>query len=413
MSTTTKKWVKVSVILYVVILLFITVATFAWFIFNDTATLQTQENMQITAGNKLEILLVNDAGEALVDQDDSTWNASWSSIIGVKTPTRIYPDITGDGQNFYFPQVLKDDEPAEMTYDKFVDISTVPENRDSYYITINVKFRTTTPMDIYLAQGSSVSAIEELHNTSETTHEYTNESMFGNFSRDAIAGAVRVAFCEKEGSSINLKNVWIPNDKYQLLYNSTFRDDVDGFTKDGERETFKYLARSSTDDSLMETVTYTADYYANRKVTVGSQLLASPTDAIINESACLLSFDANDVINGAAVKTMVIRIWIEGTDREAHMALADGQMKYDFKFVGIAKADRDTHYTDGVTTDGTNLYKNSVEVESGKWEYSYNGIDWQTYTTSFDKALEAGSKIFVRAAEVDGYKASAAITVQN
>lgn len=397
MSTATKKWVKLSVILYVVILLFVSVATFAWFLFNDTATLQTKENMQITAGNKLEILLVDDAGNALVND--------WASNIGVTTPTRVFPDITGDGTNFYFPQSLIDDEPASMDYDEFIDIGQLDAaDRNVYYITVNVQFRTTIPMDIYLAEGSYIKAENEVADDE-------NKSILGNFSRDYIAAASRVSFSEKDGSEITLKNVWIPNDTYQLQYDSANRDNVTGFITDGEREKFKYLTKTGETMSEYE---YTPSNYADRMVTLGSQQLASTTNAVIHESACLLSFDANDVANGVAVKTMVIRIWIEGTDREAHMALSEGDMNYKFQFVGIHKKDRDENYADGITiVDSSKLYKNGTEVESGKWEYSTNGIDWKTYNNSLGEALAPGANIFVRSAEAEGYKASTAVIVRN
>ena len=406
MSATTKKWIRLSVILYVVILLFVTVATFAWFLFNDTATLQAQENMEIRAGNSLEIILVDDAGNPLVDVNNSGWNSSWGTSIDVNTPNRIFPDISGDGKNFYFPQTLFNDEPASMDYDKFIDIGRESkENRDAYYITINVKFRTTTPMDIYLSQESYVSPMAEQTESAD----YQNDSMFGDFSRDAIAGAVRISFSEKTSSNIELKNVWIPNDKYQLIYNEDNRDEVVDFIADGERETFKYIKVDPSDASKMIEYEYTPVDFAMRNVTLGSQQLASTTNSFVGESACLLSFNSNELINGAAEKTLVIRVWIEGTDREAHMALAEGNLNYLLSFVGIPKRERADDYTNGLTTNGTQLLKNGNPVESGKWEYSVNGIDWQTYTNGFDNTL---SSVFVRSKEADGFKSSQAVLLQ-
>lgn len=394
MSTATKKWVKLSVILYVVILLFVSVATFAWFLFNDTATLQTKENMQITAGNKLEILLVDDAGNALVND--------WASNIGVTTPTRVFPDITGDGTNFYFPQTLFNDEPASMDYDKFIDIGLeTKENRDAYYITVNVQFRTTTPMDIYLAEGSYIKAMDE-------DTEGDNKSILGNFSRDYIAAASRVSFSEKVGSDTILKNVWIPNDKYQLQYDSEHRDEVTGFTTDGEREEFKYLIKTG---ATMSEYKYTPQDYADRMVTLGSQQLASTQYAVIGDSACLLSFDASDVAGGVAKKTLVIRIWIEGTDREAHMALSEGNMQYKFCFVGVHKKDREDDFASGITISDGKLVKGGSNLTSGQWEYSLNGIDWIEYSDSLNSDASASTRLFVRSKEAEGYKPSNAVLV--
>ena len=58
MKVQTKKWIRLSVILYIAILAFATVFTLAWFVFDETAIIKTKDNMKITAGSKLEIAVV-------------------------------------------------------------------------------------------------------------------------------------------------------------------------------------------------------------------------------------------------------------------------------------------------------------------------------------------------------------------
>ena len=91
-ATGTKKWIRLSMILYIVILSGAAVFTLAWFVFDETATIKTADNMQITAGTKLEIALVEDGKDL-----------EWGQLIACNTPTTL-PDITGNGSVFYFPK---------------------------------------------------------------------------------------------------------------------------------------------------------------------------------------------------------------------------------------------------------------------------------------------------------------------
>ena len=178
MKATTKKWLRLSAILYVVILVGVTVSTFAWFLFEDTVTLQSEKNMHITAGNKLEISFLDEAGKP----------TGYSSWLENQTPEDVtYPDITGDGETFYFPNALDGtDSPYPELYQT---ITYGTENRDAYYITVNLQFRTTIPMDIYLShtyengvkRESYVRGLDYMNGISGTI---TNESRFGYNSCD-------------------------------------------------------------------------------------------------------------------------------------------------------------------------------------------------------------------------------------
>lgn len=417
--TETKKWIRLSVILYLALLSFAAVFTMAWFMFDETATIKTADNMQITVGAKLEVSMVGDDGKA----------GEWGQLISCDTPTTL-PDITGNGSLFYFPKVLTEDDDTFEASDTFYEISDASEDKDSYFITMHLRFRTTLPMDVYLSEESFVSGLSDVL----VGADVDNKSIFGDFSRDGIAGAVRVAFIEYDPAAIDeytIKNVWIPNDKYEISYT----DDQIGnegdhravFTTDGNREyaavesetpRFNY-GYMTQDGDKMEFEPWTLDQYVSRYVTLDSQNFAtvnSDGSQWINEAASLITFNEADFKNGIAERDLIIKIWIEGTDREADKAFTDGQLKYNFSFIGIQKAAFETENSElaakKIVSDGQKLYYNEngtrEEItQTNLLQYSYNGVDWKPYNgVMVAESTASYPYVYVRYAETVNVKAS-------
>lgn len=384
-----KRIKRLSVVLYIVILCLFVTATLSWFIFDKTASIESDGNMQVTAGSRLEITL--NYGE-----DAETWGDDFT----VSTDEKAYPDITGNGKDFYFPTALDKNDSTFNSADTFHKIELAEAN--NYYITVNVTFRTTANTSVYLANDSYVSPIN-LNVTDE------NKSVYGDISRDGIAGAVRVAFIDTSAASDEaLKNIWIPNDKYELGY------DENGnavFNENGERESsYGYQLVSN---GTVESFTYTPEEYANL-VTVGTAgALASPSTetvpAQINQAKELLTFDGNGTMQ---TKTLTVRIWIEGTDREADKALAGGKLKYKFNFICIDKTMNDNEANVGkiALTADNKLAFNDETLDANTLknvaEYSVNGLEWTTYTGEALTFQSTDEAVCVRYKETVGQRAS-------
>lgn len=394
--TGTKKWIRLSVILYIVILSVAAVFTMAWFLFDETATIQTSDNMQITAGSKLEI--------AHIEKDGTV--GDWGQQITLNTGSDVFPDITGDGNLFYYPKVLDDNDQAFETVDSFVDLSTV-EDVGVFYITVHLRFRTTMPMTVYLSEDSFVKGKTDTLEGAEAE----NNSIFGDFSRDGIAGAVRVAFVEynsQVADEYTLRNVWIPNDTYQLSYDQNETIGTNGdhkayFTTGGEREyttledgtkalNYGYLEKTTVNgEEKMVFKPWSEEQYVDQAVTLESQGLASEDQngvQWIGGAAPLIEFKESDMKNGFAVRDLYIKIWIEGTDREADKAFTDGQLEYNFSFTGIEKGDFEKVNAEiaakTIVSDGSKLYYKENDTlteitETNLLLYSYNGVDWKPY----------------------------------
>ncbi len=372
MKERTRKYVRLSLILYVALLSAAVIATAAWFITSRTASIKTSEDMVITAGQQLEISMTDSS-------------AGWGSTVGVPVPEMAIPDITGNGVNFYFPTTLdSNDMPIMSDASTFMDVSDNPDGE--YYIEYKVSFRTAAQTKVYLSNQSSIIP-KDLDSADDLT---------GTVSKDILAGAVRVAFLEEvnEGEYVT-RAIWIPNDGYQISKTG------DGYTfvKDGHREdSYGYL---SVGNDQVTSHAWGTDDFRTGKVIVGTTALASSakTDedgnqisAMTNGGAPLLTFDGG---TEKTEKTLVIRIWLEGTDREAVTDLVGGQFSYKLDFISISKTDGD-NTLGAVTWSETENKLNGVEGKNVL--YSFNAIDWMPYSNQIEGS-DGYDVIYVREKE--------------
>lgn len=390
-NTNRKKLIRLSVIAYIVILGLLATCSMAWFVYNRVVKVENEGDMQITVGSSLEI-----SGD-----NGMTWKQNIDYTIDEKY---TYPDVTGDGLQFYYPMALtSDDKP----FDDPKTFHTVSDSDASlYFITVRLKFRTSAKTNVYLTQESLVDGLG--------IDDYNdNQSLYGDISRDGIAGAVRVAFIEElEDGTQELKNIWIPNDRYCLSYNKINNVEQAQFSKDGPREVFEEYSGSSQYpygyltvnalENTVEAIPFKEENYYNRLVTVGSSALATPSDdedvGCVNDAKELLSFSGEG--GKAEEKTLLIRIWIEGTDREAEKAHVGGKLKYKFHFISMDRLENENNdIVSQITYDAEGKTLSVPDDVNAKMQYSFNGIDWEDYTIGYQIPEEGKTKLMVRFAQ--------------
>ncbi len=385
-----KKKLTIPIILYLVIIISVTVYTFSWFVSNRRVEIGLDDEINITIDNKLEI--------SNADAEEHVWG---NKIELSLANDEIYPDITGNGIDFYYPTYLVDGDTPNMddvgSYKKLTDADS-----SHYLLTLRILFRSTENINVYLGNQSAISP-----KNTEYIGADARRSMFGDFSADYIAGCSRVAFLEVDNGVEMLKNVWIPNDKYHLTYAEG--TDSASFNSSGEREE-KYGYHTVEAGQIKE-VYYTTDDVLNGSLTIGSENLATgatqTVGPMVNGAVPLLSFSGQALEE----KELIIRIWFEGTDREADKAFNGGQVTYNFEFLGIIKdeatvADQQKIESLVCKQDGYLYFGNETEVAKG-FLYSLNAIDWQQYGgVGGIKFTSSDTKVYVKTLETPSSKSS-------
>lgn len=426
----TKRFLKMALILYIGILVVATVATLGWFIFDGNANIVAESGVKITAGSNLEIARLTSKG----------WSEYGAEIHITKDELEFAsPDITGglvDGQlKFFYPTVLDD-------FDNVLSDPTFLEElngTEGYYMELRVRFRTSVDMGVYLSADSFVNPLD----TSKLDSTYGKQT-----STDYIAGAVRVAVSEVNSvdesgniTSETLKNIWIPNDHIELYYKDVTEQVGDQLVQtnkafvnaSGDRELFyRYAAEGDPNygsllpygylgksNGQVNTYAWTdADYY-NKLVSVGSKGLVTKTGTMptIGDACELVTF--SDVGGKLTEKEVVIRIWFEGTDREADEALNGGNVTYQFSFIGVNKDEPTQEMKDKLDAIKYNSNKtfNVGDTPAALEDnilYSYNGIDWELYNPTGNNSipLDGTPTVYVKIRETVTNKETAVRVLQ-
>jgi len=252
---------------------------------------------------------------------------------------------------------------------------TKTEECNKYFVTVQVHFRSASNISVYLANTSAITP-------ANTEVVGDNKSMFGEFSSDYIAGAARVAFLENTESGEVLKNVWIPNENIALSASTNPATlNPNSTTLERFENTVYPYGYMYVEENHVLLNPYTWEDYTNGVASVGSKSLAIPatetTESRINHATPLLTFENTD--GKMQTKTLTVRIWVEGTDREADKALVGGKMNYLLNFIGIRKQTNEASL-DQFTTDGDGVLKiGGADVAQDLVEYSHDGISWNPY----------------------------------
>ena len=366
--------IRTKIITTVLLTLFLIVTTtVAWFFTNNDVEVDYGSTIQCEAGNSLEISV--DGG--------ATWHSSvqYSSI----SPRII--DISGNGINLYKPNVITD----EGIPQSFVNATPAAENSDGElvgdYIEIKVMLRSASVMTVYFSGDSSV-----LPKSTSTE----DKNIYGPFSKDYIAVAVRVAVVEEVNGTEELRMVWAPNPRYELY--EKIGGGGYGFRENGTPESsYAYYVANNAELTEMGVETVSTEQYVNKQFVVGStrgDITTSGNSPIL--TVLNTKLNENDPMY---TKALTVRIWFEGTDREAHQALSGGWVDMKFKFNGIQKsapaAEKQQEINDLVYVNG------EVKGLKDGMMYTVDGREWFTYSSSEPVQFTAGATYYFKYPETD------------
>lgn len=155
---------------------------------------------------------------AVAPQDIKDEVGPAKNLTGNSEPLKLSL-VTGNGINFFEPKLnRKTGVPLKNSDGSWKGTDINENNSSGKYVDIDLYFRSTMEKSIYLANDSTVSP----KNTSD------RKSGFGDFSKDYICAASRLAFLNEDKNNCNF--IWAPNSNYELRENS-------GYTKITDKKT--------------------------------------------------------------------------------------------------------------------------------------------------------------------------------
>jgi len=268
-------------------------ATFSWFVMTDSGNIES-----LNVG-------VIDAAYIKVSKDEGL---TWENNLDLDLGTIVYlRETTGDGITFFEP-----------IYDGVDSIKGYSQSaNENVYFESFITFKTDRDQSVYLTDESFVIP-------ADSNSDVKNKSEFGNYSKDYIAGAIRVGFFEvTENDEYELAYVWIPNTKIcfdaknnRVIENGTV-EEYYSYYANGDEPGFVQIKTNGEEDGI------------SGKFLWGSleQDGAPP----------VLTFDKDTEAaeDGTVTKKLAVRVWVEGSDRECVRALYQGKFKMYFKFQAV------------------------------------------------------------------------------
>lgn len=226
-------------------------------------------------------------------------------------------EVTSDGINFY--------KAGKKNVDGY-PTTLVPAVKNEDYYECKILFKSSDSANIYLDKESFVLPSIGIENPASlmNSNHVIRESPMGNFSRDFIAGAVRMAFIENDfidGEFIEQsvpKYIWAPNKGYQIVFNNgTYYALMDST----EEQPYNYLRPTSSgfEEAPLSNIVEEINASYPEQQSFGD----IPLTTIRNSGST------------SDVKAVTVRIWVEGNDREAVNGLKGGLFKINLSFVGL------------------------------------------------------------------------------
>jgi hypothetical protein len=345
------------------------VASYAWF----------------TTGTDVDVSQLSIATDAYTDIELSLDGSSWSHQLNLQLGDNysFSSDVTGNGINLYKASE-KDSTGAPILFENAIS------NVD--YLEFDLYIRSKTSSGIFLENNSSILPLAGTNSEDLLGTDVDRKSSFGNYSRDLIASAVRVSFVEHDYISENfvIKDtpnlVWAPNKNYEMVYNNGIYTALIDSTNSQNYNYIDVVGGVSNGElrhvNLKDVIS--ADYDTKRAY--GDPILTR----------------LPNVIDDYNVAKMTIKVWLEGNDRDAVVALKGGIFTMALKVVGLPKSFDDVN---PIVTANTELM--TINNYDSTMEYSLDyGTNWTKYQDDNNPIFEVGDVVYVRKQETTTHFAS-------
>lgn len=322
MRTQSKKKLIVTNSLLLAFLIFGSV--FAWFASNFK---------NYVAANEVQVVADGDLQLSVVDSPD---NSQWSNSLTLSNyewfKRTSFTDITGSGDGNFARPTLK----LEANYASVVPDGTwtTPKRTNTLdndetsttkydYVRFTLYMRSKTRMSVKLGPGSYVKPASMNSSLNELLGPTApNISPLGQFSKDLVAGAVRVSAIKSDNSHFF---TWIPRPEINANAVEAKVTDVSVTENSGSSYTHSYY---SSEDGTVNT--------AFSKKDLLPAVTGDITDAK-SQPLSLVTLSEEKDGNGFHTGQVDFCIWLEGCDNEARRAFVDGRFKVYLNLVAITE----------------------------------------------------------------------------
>lgn len=325
MRTQSKKKLIVTNSLLLAFLIFGSV--FAWFASNFK---------NYVAANEVQVVADGDLQLSVVDSPD---NSQWSNILTLSNyewfKRTSFTDITGSGEgNFARPTLQLNADYASVVPDGTWTIPTPSNTHDNDqtsttkydYVRFTLYMRSKTKMTVKLGPGSYVkpasmnSSLDKLLGPAAP-----NISPLGQFSKDLVAGAVRVSAIKSDDTHFF---TWIPRPEINANAEEAQVTEV-SVTEDSVSSSYTHSYYSSVDGTVNTA-------FSKKALSSALTVTGDITDAK-SQPLSLVTLSEEKDGNGFHTGQVDFCIWLEGCDNEARRAFVDGRFKVYLNLVAITE----------------------------------------------------------------------------
>ena len=276
------------------VLVLLVSVTFCWFVFSKENTI---DSLQVEVTSVVNVTISDDSKE---EWDDKV-------IIDSALLGNVISEFSGNGDRLYSPITEKNQVVGySINYDS-LNLGT----EDRQYIEIITYVKTDGPICLYLGQASTITPASNKKN------------------EDAIAGAVRLAIMVDGYAPF----IWAPNTTYH------YDPETKKVDKNGTPESsFTYVYSEEKNNYLDIDQIVTIDNPNNlaNGVSEDKRFVWGDLREIENYTSAVepIFKTSTDLAEEIEVR-MVIRVWVEGTDREAVKELIGGKIKMNLVFHAV------------------------------------------------------------------------------
>lgn len=285
--------------------------------------------VECQAPDGIEIAVVGHNGPAPKDTEYTTGNITLSKANCKFLENLQLTEITGDGIDFRKPALIQIDGKAQ------VDTTTAwsPADANLHYLSFDLYIRSKSQYNISIGKKSTIKPVAPQLKASDGT-VITNKSKYGDFSRDAVVGAVRFSVVDYKQDSPEKKLLWLPapnillqqnGDEYTLSDNKTSGDSYSHvyYDKNQKQQTVSSAEKDAAFvvNNSFDGGKFTYELGTNQKI---AQLKKS-------------SDTENDPYYGDFGAMVTCNMWIEGEDAEARLALVNGKFKVNLVLTKVTK----------------------------------------------------------------------------